>query len=369
MCHRHPAGWRRQRRADRLAGVQKHRGCADADAGEAPATKAGLMALVTTCRATKSHRWAMRHLLLCPLTIRTMTTRTTAGHPIIVTIGAPAGWRPPQGAGGFWGGCGFFPLGSVCLFGGSDDFHHHHDGDFGHSDRFGRGDHLGHNDALGHEGNPAVWHQDPHGRNSFFGTPARPSTSVTRWAPQGSQGRAALTTSSTGSHWWSGASQRSLTAATSPSVRSTQESPNSWAGRTYSSPGYVAPHAAAPSAGAFGAYRAVPTYRAPAYATPRYAPAGGGSFGQYRPAPYSGGGWRNSVPMNSLPRYYGGGSFSGGFRGGGSFGSFSRYRGGSSGGGFHAGGFSGGFHGGGGSFGDGFHGGGFGGGAHGGGHR
>lgn len=329
-------------------------------------------------------------------------------------------WQPW----GFWGGCGFSPFGSVCLFGGFDNFHHfHHDGDFGHGDRFGRGDHLGQNGTLGHGGNPAVWHQDPHGWNSFFGTPARPSTSVTQWAAQGSNGRAALTTSSTGSHWWSGASQRSLASATSPSVRSAQAgafesgwgstrlstsaqrplmmpesgsvsraptaaapragawagssssyrtaqvSPNSWAGRTYSSPSYVAPRAAAPSAGAAGTYRAVPTYRAPAYAAPRYAPPGGGSFGQYRQAPYSGGGWRNSVPMNSVPRYYSSGSLSGGFRASGSSGAFGGYSGGSRGGGFRPGGVSGGFHAAGGSFGGGSHGGGFGGGAHRGGHR
>ena len=333
----------------------------------------------------------------------------------------PCCWWQPCG---FWGGCGFFPFGSVCLFGGSDDFHHfHHEGDFGHGNRFGRGDHWGQNGVLGHGGNPAVWHQDPHGRNSFFGAPARPSASVSQWALQGSQSCAALTTSSTGSHWWSGASQRSFTSATSPSVRSAQatgfedgwssarlgtpaqrpwmmpesgsasraptasapragawtgnsssyrtaqESPNSWAGRTYSSPSHVAPRPVAPSAGASGTYPAVPTSRAPAYATPRYAPSGGGSFGQYRQTPYSGGGWRNSVPMNSVPRYYNGGSFSGGFRGGGSFGAFGGHRGGFFGSGSRTGGFGGGFHRAGGSSGGGFHGGGFGGGAHGGGHR
>ena len=239
---------------------------------------------------------------------------------------------------------------------------------------------------------------------------------------------------STGSHWWSGASQPSSTSATSPSARSAQAgafangwgsarlststerqgsaatsrgrwapsmtpqsgiashvptastprgartgsssrnrtaqvSPNSWAGRTYNIPSYVASRAAAPSAGAFGPYRAVPTYRSPVYEAPRYAAPGGGSFGGYRQAPYSEGGWHNSVPMNSVLRYHSGGSSSGGFRGGGSFGSFGGYRGGSLGGGFRAGGFSGGSHGAGGSFGGGFHGGGFGGGAHGGGHR
>lgn len=122
------------------------------------------------------------------------------------------------------------------------------------------------------------------------------------------------------------APRASAWAGRSSSYRPAQIAPNSLAGRTYSIPSYAAPRAAAPSASAFGTYRTAPTYRAPAYAAPRYAPAGGGSFGGYCQTPYSGGAWRNSVPMNSGPRYYSDGSFSGGARGGGTFGSFGGYR-------------------------------------------
>jgi len=230
---------------------------------------------------------------------------------------APGCWWEPCG---FWGGCGFFPLGAACLF-----------GDFGRGGRFGHGDHWGHNGTFGPGGNPGVWHQGAHGGDSFLGTPARPSGSVTQWAHQGSQGPAALTTADTASHWWSGAGERGSTSPTRPSG----------AGRPDYRPSYAAPRTASPGAGAFGTYRAVPTYRAQVYAAPHWATPGGGAFGGYHQAPYSGG-----------------------FHGAGSFGSLGGYRGGSLGSGFHAGGFSGGFHGGGGSFGGGFHGGGFGGGGH-----
>jgi hypothetical protein len=232
---------------------------------------------------------------------------------------APAPWCWWQPC-GFWGGCGFFPFGAACLF-----------GDFGYGGRFGHGDHWGHNGGLGPGGNPGAWHQGARGQNSFFGTPARPSSSVTQWAHQGSQGPAALTTADTGSHWWSGAGERGSTSATRPSGTA----------RTDASPGQVAPRVAAPGAGALGTYQAVPAYHAQVYASPHWAAPGGGAFGEYRQAPRSG--------MVDRGGFFG---FLGGNRGG-----------------FRAGGLSGGFRGGGRSFGGGFHGGGLGGGGHGGGHR
>jgi hypothetical protein len=295
-------------------------------------------------------------------------------------------WQPC----GFWGGCDFFPFGSACLFGDFGDFNHfHHDRDFGRGDRFGN--HFGRDGGLAAGGDPAAWHHDSHGGNGFFGTPARPSASVAQWTHQVSQGHTILATASAGSHWWSGAGQRGMTSATGPSVgvmpqsgfasrvpvtttpgarawtgspspyRAPQVSPSGWAGRSYSSPGYITPRAAPPGAGTFGAYRAAPTQRAQVYAAPRYGSPGGAYYGGYGQAPYSGGGWRNSAPVYSAPRSYGGGSYSGGFRSSGASRSFGGYHGGSLGGS--------GFRGGGGSFGGGFHGGGFGGGGHGGGHR
>ncbi|MGA2659259.1 MAG: response regulator [Verrucomicrobiota bacterium] len=236
---------------------------------------------------------------------------------------APWSWWQPCG---FWGGCGFFPFGAICLF-----------GDFDHGGRFGHGDHWGRNGAFGPGRDPGVWHHGVHGRDSFFGTPARPSGSVAQWAHEGSRGPAALTTADTGSHWRSGAGERGSSSSTRPS----------WAGRTDYNFSYVAPRAASPVAGAFGSYRTTPAYRAQVYAAPHWAAPGGSSFGGYRQAPYSGG-----------------------FHGAGSSASLGGYRGGYHGGGSRAGSSSGGFHGGGHSFGGGFHGGGFGGGGHGGGgHR
>lgn len=168
----------------------------------------------------------------------------------------------------------------MCLYGGFGGFHHlRHDGDSGQGGDFGRGDHGGRRGGVGRGGNPVVWHQDAHGGNSFFGTPARPSASVTQWARQSAQGPATLRAASTGLQSGSGAGRESWTPSASREVQS----------------------------------------------------------------PYSEEGWRNSAPMNSVPRYHSGGSFFGVFRGGGTHGG-----GGSIGGGFHGGGFGGGGHGGGG---------------------
>ena len=109
-------------------------------------------------------------------------------------------WQPC----GFWGGCAFFPFGVSFAFCGSDDFGYlHHDG---------FRDHDGH---AGHEHDPGSWHHDPQGRNSFFGTPARPSASVTGWARAGSQPRSpsAPSAASAGAHWWTGTGQHSSFAA------------------------------------------------------------------------------------------------------------------------------------------------------------
>ncbi len=189
----------------------------------------------------------------------------------------------------------------------------------------------------------------------IVGTPSlgrrpRPNLSMMQSAHQASQGRAALTTASTGAPWWSGARQPGSTSATSRNVQSAQAS-------AFENRGGSARLRTSAER-----QNSAETSRGTAWALPS-----GSSFGGYRQAPFSGGSRPDSVPMASVPRYYSGGSFSGGFGGGGSFGSFGEYRGGSFGGGSHTGGFSGGFHGGGGSFGGGSHGGGFSGGGNGGG--
>lgn len=329
-------------------------------------------------------------------------------------------WQPC----GFWGGCSFFPFGSACLFGDFDDFHHfRHDGDFGRGDRFGHGDRFAHGGSLARGGDPAVWHHNFQGRGSFFGTPARPSSSVTRWAHQGSEARPALATSSTGSHWWSGARQQSSAAASRPVVRSAQASAfgsrsgsaargpsagpqwstgtgrGNWAPLMTPQSGIAShvPPASAPGAHAWSGTssssratqlppngRSGRSYYNPGYAAARSAAPNAGALGTYRAVP----GYRD--PVYAPPRWASpsGGSFggyrqapysSGGWRSSASMNSVPRYpgggsfsggfRGGSIGGGFRGGGFSGGFHGGGGSSGGGFHGGGSGGGGHGGGHR
>ncbi len=310
---------------------------------------------------------------------------------------APWWWWEPCG---FWGGCDFYPFGACFAFGDFDDFHR-----FGHGDRFDHGGRFGHDGAFGHGRDPAAWHQGPQGRNSFFGSPARPSGSVAPWAGAGRAPSAA--TAATSGRWWGGTGQHGSLGATSLNGRSAQPSilANHWstaspslsAARSSSfgfsrgnastslsatrssaigrSPSFAAP-ATRSSAGVASGYRVAPGYRSTwagqgsavrsyavpprswaassyrAYSAPQYAVPRGGAFGAY-------GGWRGSVPMGAAPRSFGGGYS--GIRGGGSFGgSMGRIGGGGS--------FGGGFHGGG-SGGGGFHGGGFGGGGHGGGGR
>ncbi len=263
---------------------------------------------------------------------------------------APWWWWQPCG---FWGGCSFVPYGSVCLFGDFDSFRH--EGGFGHG-HFGR--------DGGFAGNSGAWHHGGRGGSTFFGTRARPSNAVGQWARQGSGARSGLRSAS-GSSWWTGAAQRNLASASSPSFRPAQsqasfasnaraasapsarswagssssyQTPqargNAWSGRSYYRSAYAARGSAAPYSGSVRSYRAAPSYSARAYSSPRWSGGYSGSYsGGYRPSAYSGGGWRGGASMGSVPRYSGGGSFSGGSRGGGSFG-------GSSGGGFRGGGGS-----------------------------
>jgi hypothetical protein len=310
---------------------------------------------------------------------------------------APAPWCWWQPC-GFWGGSSFFPFGSACLFGDFDDFHHfHHGGDFGYGDHFGHGAGFGPSGSLGRSNGSAFWHHDAPGGNSFFGTPARPSSSAASWAHQGSPSQSAMTRAGTASHWWTGAGQGSLASAARQGLRSTQASAaegrwnapafstatvsqggratsrGSWnlAPSTAARPGIVAGPSVAtvPAArswsGSSRVYQAapvprstwsVPTYRAPVYSTPHWTIPSGGGYGGYRQAPQYGGGNRGGTAMNAAPRYYGGSSVSRGFHGGG----FSGGSAGGFGGGFHSGGFSGGFHSGGfnGGSSGGFHGGG-----------
>lgn len=305
-------------------------------------------------------------------------------------------WQPC----GFWGGCDFFPFGVSFAFGDFDDFHHHgffgrdgHFGEgFGHDGRFGHSGDFGHNGgAFGRNHDPSAWHNGSHGRDGFFGTPARPSAATTQWARAGSGAHAPSTVNAagTGPRWWGGAAQRGLASTTSATTRWSQPSllgnrPNSsvtspaahvgglasnrgnttpWVGGTrntvarastitaptarawsgYSSAYRSAPTARGPNSSALHSYVAprstwaAPTYRAPSYSAPRYTMPSARSFGSF------GEGWRGGS-VAAAPRSFGS---LGSSRGDSSFGGFSR--GGSFGGGFHGGGFSGGgFHGGGG---------------------
>jgi hypothetical protein len=347
-------------------------------------------------------------------------------------------WEPC----GFWNGCSFSPFGSVCLFGDFDDFHHLRGdrfGRFGHGDHFGTGNRFGHGDhtgrnfvsgrggSFGERSNPALWHGNARGRGSFFGAPARPSSSAVQFGRASFQNRTPTADGAT--HWWAGAGQRNVTSAAARNARTTPAT-------TFQQPGQLQParpilaQGATPARGvpgsptlgsrssvsstlpltrsassAYGAYRTAPmtgssylgqSYRAPVYSASRPPASGAGSWGGYRPVPapwsQSGRAQVYAMPHWSAPRVgsYGGyyrspaasyGSYGGGWRGstalhsygGGSFGGF---RGGSSlgssggshysGGGFSGGSLGGGSHGGG--FGGGSHGGGFsGGGSHGGG--
>jgi len=220
---------------------------------------------------------------------------------------APGCWWEPCG---FWGGCGFFPFGGAFLF-----------GDFGYGGRFWHGDRWGRHGGFGPGGDSGVWHRGVNGRNSFFGTPARPSGSVAQWAHEGSPGHAGLTPAGTGLHGWGGAGE-----ATRPT----------WNGRTDHSFSHPTARVETPGARAFASPRAMPAYGVPGGASPHWAAPR--SFGGYRTTPYSGayhgGGYSGSTGAYR-GGYHGGGGFSGGgFHGGG--------------GGFHGGGFGGGGHGGGG---------------------
>jgi hypothetical protein len=333
---------------------------------------------------------------------------------------------------GFWGGCGFFPFGLTFCFGGHDNFDHfHHGGDFhhGHGNDFGHGGTFGHGGNFGHSGSfastggfgsrrdPGMWHNGAHGSSCFFGTPARPGSSFTRFNTEGTVSRSSTASASASSHWWSGGAQAGLTgtrtavASARPSTHwwsdagqadmtgsrnafasggtafaqnGTRASQGIWSGgrRTTGGAGAIS-RAPAPAAsathfwnGASGGYKpapavrpsnSAPAYRAPAYSAPRYTVPAARSLGGYHSIPSYGGGWARTAPSYSYsaPRSFGG-RFGGGSSihssGGGFGGGF--HSGGSGGGGFRGGGFGGGGGSHGGGFGGGGHGGGFGGGGH-----
>jgi hypothetical protein len=296
-------------------------------------------------------------------------------------------WQPC----GFWGGCGFFPFGGVCVFGGFRDFDH-----FRHGGRFDHDHGFGHGGGFGHGHDPAFWHHDARGTASFFGTPARPNSSLTQWNHEGFAGRTSTLASSAGASTWSSAGQRNSAPVAKSAFGSTwsgtagARAPAASGGATFAQSGSGsrqgvwgttpstrpgsgawshAPAASAPTTHAWsGTARgysaapamrntyAAPTYRAPAYSAPRYTAPSIGSYHTYRSAPYYGGGWSRPAPAYSAPapRSFGSGFGGGGFRGGSSFHSSG---GGSFGGHSFGGGFGGGGHGGGG-FGGGGHGGG-----------
>ncbi len=333
-------------------------------------------------------------------------------------------WEPC----GFWNGCGFSPFGSVCLFGDFDRFHGDGFDHFGRGDRFGHGDHMGRDFASGRGGafgrgnNPALWHGNAQGRNTFFGAPARPSNSAVQWSRASFQNRPAGNSTGADTHWWAGAGQRSMASVTAPNARAMPASTvqHNWGPQAArpvftqvatsirgvpGSPAYSTLGSRASvgstsplnhySSSTYGAYRTAPStggsyagqgYRAPVYSASRTTASSAGSWGGYRSAPGPGNSLGSqpgraqvyAMPHWSAPRVgsYGGyrspaPSYGGGWRGstglhnysGGYFGGF---RGGSSygspGGGYNGGG---GFRGG--SFGGGSHGGGFAGGSHGGG--
>jgi len=242
-------------------------------------------------------------------------------------------WQPC----GFWGGCGFWPFGTVCLFGGRNDFHRFdHDRGFGRGDRLGREGHWDHNGGAGTGFSPTAWHGNPRGQAGFWGASARSSNFAGQPIGQSSRNGSAPTAAGMISRY--------------PSIHET-------------------PRATAESRiVSLGAYRAAQSYRAPVYSAPRWASPSEGSFGEYHRMPYSGEGPHDNLTMNSVPNYNGSGSLSGGFHGGGSVPSLGAYHGGSFGGGTRSAGFGGGFHGGG-AFAGGSFGGASGGGGHGGGHR
>jgi len=258
-------------------------------------------------------------------------------------------WQPF----GFWGGCNFYPFGLSFAFGDFDDFHNfHHGGFFGHDGHFHQGENSHHAGSWGHGHDASLWHSGPQGRNSFFGTPARPSASVAQWARTGSpaQSRSTLTPAHSiimiGNQVVSGSDMRPSIGSSSSS-RADLTTPGARAGQNHSESRSTAPRSPASSVGALGSYRpspaphittfGAPPHHVPAYSwAPRYADPRVNSFRGY-------GGGRSSVPMSLSPGSFSGRAYAGGFHGGSSH-SRSSYSGG-----FHGGGLSGGggFHGGG----------------------
>jgi hypothetical protein len=297
---------------------------------------------------------------------------------------APTPWCWWQAI-GFWGGCSFFPFSTVIAFGDFDDFGHRlgfhdhfHDGFRGHGNF-----HHDHNlwrGGPGHDGT-AAWHHDRQGRNSFFGTPARPNSAVSEWARAGAPNRAALARSASPlpASWNasihnprnsgyqqtlfshpSGGNGRSIGPAPLAGTRTGSFTPNApyrnWNAasspnaRPWTARGYQPQTYATARSGLAGSYN----YSARTYSMPRYYGQGpayssswsGGLAMNSAPRPrgnYSpgfggprGGGWMPSAGFRTGPAgsgFHGGGSFSG--RAGGSFSGGHTAAGSVGGGGFH----------------------------------
>ena len=229
---------------------------------------------------------------------------------------APWDWWYPCG---FWTGLDFCPFGLAFAFGDFDHFHHFdHFADFDHFHRFDHDGDFGHHGGFGHGHDPAFWHGGSNGRTAFFGTPARPASSLSNWHQQGFGNGSFASAGTPGTHWWSGAGQPHAASMTHSWSTSLRMPPASFGPRSmFSSPAYgaVAPSArfGTPTARSFSSFHSSPSFSAPR------------SFGGF-----SGGGFHGS--SGSYGGFPGGGGFHGGF----------------SGGGFHGGGFGGGHGGGGG---------------------
>jgi hypothetical protein len=222
---------------------------------------------------------------------------------------------------GFWNGCSFSAFGSVCLFG---EFNRFHGGDFnhfGHSDSFGPGEHAGGGFSSGRGSGSPLWHGDLRGRNSFFGTPTRPSSSALQWSRANFQNRTGRSAGGADTHWWNGGGQRSMASVNSPNAAMMLPSTlqQNW-GPTAARPGVIqgatfargvggaSPYSAVDarvtvpstsplgpsSSSAYGAYRTSPrigagpvgqSYRAPRYTASRPTASGATSWRSYRPAP------------------------------------------------------------------------------------
>jgi len=247
---------------------------------------------------------------------------------------APWWWWWPVG---FFGGCDFFPFGSVIVFNSFHHFHFHHFFDHGdHFKDFNHFDHRGFSQS-------AFWHRGGQSRTGFFGAPARPSASVVNRTQQIALNHSAGAQSA-GMRWWNGVNGhnfvpgRTLPAATLGARQGTTVTRG------------ATPMATTRSWNGISSGRPAPAFQTRSFAAPQGRVAASRSFSASRAFPRVGG--RPTMPMRGAPfmgpsrstfaggGFHGGGrSFAarpsgGGFRGGGGGGS----RGGGFGGGFHGGG-------------------------------